>query len=1019
MRAATRLLFALALPLAVVAADEREDSDLVRHAYEDRLYLFVKEKGERYLEQASYNQAGPNTQVVRYCLIAGAVERGAFEESLAGVREFEKRFPEADLAPVVQLLKARSLFEGYVQDGAPLPKEYAGERPAGIIARVRKEQAEKARRSIPEEHFARGLYVQGLDYFSLGDAASYRKANETLLELVTGHRRFPLIEDATFHLAQSYYFIDEFERALRFFKDLVEAGQKSKRLAEYVFWKGQCLFELKRLDEAHRLFDQALALDPPPHTRADLYYNLGWLFSYEGRNGDARECFRKLIMSPELQKHAVRYLDSARYKLASLLMIEKQYREGLAEILPVLESPILRHKAALLAGQFHYHLGEQEMAMERFKVADQSPDPIVRLEAEKSQALVFFDQGRYGDSQRILDELRKKEVPVDLKIDVMLQIAEVAFARGDTYTAQEIYQDLLQEKNSSLLPGLYYKLGQCSMKTHPLVELLFARQKLGLIPEKEIKAHPRIKLLLGQLDLVYPQLWELAGQQGAGLTRDRIIEIMLAVTGAEPQALNDEALKIFHKAISIKKAKEIELATDKRLSEEEKLAKAERIATAKFRLLCDKFSELYAQGKLPKYDDPAATLKELVEPHPELQARTVRAYLEKVLEIRSESPFQALAYHDLSRLLLDEGLVSDAIACLEKAVRFAGHQRDKTRFLYQLALTQYKAGGVPEMDAQARTTHIKSALANLNLMEELQPNELQEPIASLRFKCYRAIHDHVRAEETLQRYLSTGGPAQDRMEEQLIQYYFDLQQPLKAAQQKLRYAARLKAAQPELYQRQAFEAALVYQTHQDPDWIKKGEDLMLALAEELPPSEWTLRAALKAINILHARGKNDKANELAGSFAEPRDMSPELQMEKEMALAFHELALGRAPMAIQRFREVMSHAVAGSPLRAQAFLQVAELLRDSSPEESADVYHQFYYLFPEHQLREEALKWCLRLRIRNLQNKGGADEIRHKEEIRLLISKLSEAQDREKLISSLEGGNTGAPAPHGNPPAAP
>ncbi len=977
-----RHLFLLTLLFApaIVTCGDAESLLLIRQAYEDHLYLQVEERSRRYFQDAGNDAINSESEQVILLYISSLCERGLWEEALKKVLSFETDHAKSPLLPTALFFTAKCLYEGWIVNGKVIPESVSDTRPAEILENILPQLADSSRifGNLP----AQGLFIQALDYFDRANGPSYALANETFQKLYQNHKNFSFIEDVEFYLGQSYYFMGEYERALKFIERLSAKHKRSIRYPEFLYWKGQCLFELNQLDQAEKVFGEALNAKPEPSTEADVLYSLGWLHAYAGRRDRSILTFQSLL-SPELEPYAKRYSDSIRLKLSNLFYVDKRIEEGLDILKPVLNSPILRHRAHLMMARFYLQQSNWQAALDNLLQAELSDDLLVATEARKLKAQSFYEMGRLEESLQILTQMENGEIPLEVKLDIQLQKAEVFFACNEVYQARNIYLDLLEENDPTLNPGLYYKLAKCSMRTSPLAELLHDRGRLKFLSGTELVKSKSLANLENKLENALTNLWSLAAQTDAPFNRKRILEILELVCSnyqskEEPSddkipAPDDEALQ--------------------------------------FTTLKKTYIELFRAGTLIP-EKTTDMLAELAMPLPQLQNTTVRSYLEKIIDLKTETPFLALAYYESARLSLEQNQWMDAAAGFTKAIDHASHPDNRSLYLFQLAVTHYqmaesieidKETGKP-VDAKRKTSLLKNALARLEQLESEKPDYGRLDVTRLKFNCYRQLNDFRLAEKCLQTFLDQGGKAEEvnEIEELLISFYLAQGNPLKAAMQMEEYAG-LVIKDDNTYSRLIYQAAQIYlENTREETWVKSGEDMMLALSKALPANEWTFRASLKSINILHSRGELEKANDLAAGFQEPHGLSQELLMEKEAALAFHELALGRPEDARQRFSVIMQQAPAQGALRAQAYLKFAELSAKDHPGAAADAYYDFYYLFPGHPFRQEALQRCCRNRITLYRSNKPEPQVER--ELRILISKLENHSNRAQLLSFLEKG---------------
>lgn len=488
-------LFAQVLSLA---GGEMEEYMAIQRAFADRMYLYVREKATRYLNNPRFDQRSQRAKDVHMFAIASAVERGSWQEALTQAQEFEKSFADPEYIARSTLYKARALFEGWREQGRDLPEEYKDKQPSTLLKGLDD-------RLVAEEK-AMMLYIRGKDFFFRGDEY-YDRAARDLGELVMYYLDFPRYEDARFFLNKTRFFLNQTAMALTGFKKLIAENPNSHRSPEYHFWQGECHYELGDLDKAKESFLEGLRLSPSLSTEADIRYNLGWLYAYRGETRKAEDSF-KLLFTARLHAAAARYHDSAAYKLASLKMLDDDFQNAVEIVSPVIrEHSALKFEAALLSAQAYYGMREWNKALELAELAEKSDKQDVAFEASKIRSMTLNELGKHDEALTVLNRLLSRELPLDSKIAVLLLKAETNFFAGDYYEAQAIYRDLLTEEKPNLMAGLHYKLARCAMKTNPLVEVYYHFQE----NKDEIQTNWRVEeLFVPRLRNTFNQFWAMA-----------------------------------------------------------------------------------------------------------------------------------------------------------------------------------------------------------------------------------------------------------------------------------------------------------------------------------------------------------------------------------------------------------------------------------------------------------------------------------------------------------------------------
>ncbi|MBF0198460.1 MAG: tetratricopeptide repeat protein, partial [Planctomycetes bacterium] len=350
------------------------------------------------------------------------------------------------------------------------------------------------------------------------------------------------------------------------------------------------------------------------------------------------------------------------------LVLLKRFSSALEVIAPLLEESSLKDEASLLAAQAHVQLGQWPQAKKRLNECRESGKDSIRLEAEKNLGMVYYELKEYDDALGMLKQLVEREVPLDYRIEIKLQMAEVYFGQGDAYMAQDIYNDLMHENNRSLEPGLHYNLARCAMVTNPLVECFFMRDKYkekGLGGSKLKKAELNDRVLK-----VLTEYWTMVSDGETDLSKNKILEIAKGILGLDFAKRETDFTEKFKKIY-------------------DGLPKPINIQSDLFRYICEEFQKkFYDEELFPSYNSVKSTLGELGSYYPYLQAVKIKHHLNKIIMTGMDTPFMALAHYEKAMFFKRRNQINDAIESLEHAIRHAVDPDRRSTYLLQLARTQ-------------------------------------------------------------------------------------------------------------------------------------------------------------------------------------------------------------------------------------------------------------------------------------------------------------------------------------------
>ena len=948
---------------------DSEDLQLIQRAYDDQLYLFVEEKAQAFLSVDSRDLQGKFAKEVQHLWIAALVERGAYEEAL-------RRLAQGPLGSQAKYLKARALFGAYVEQGRELPT--GEERPSKLLAEVNGE--------LKGYDKVMGEYVYCQDLYEIGE---FKKASQVLKGIVNGDRLFRHYEVAKFLLGRSLYHEDppRFAEALDLFKSLSAKYPHSLSACRYEFWQGECYFEMNQLHEAEKAFRQALALNPDNETVVDVHYNLGWLYAAMGRLQEAVAELEAVLK--ESREATERYQASARYKLASLLLVQKNPQRCLETLAPILKGSSLEFEASLLAGQAAISMSNWHLALGNLNHARSSPITEINLDAGRLLGRVHLELKDYKTAETILKDLIQREVPLDFRIDVQLQLADIYFGMGDVYRAQDIYVQLLAEKSRKLEPLLHYNLARCAMKSVPLVECIYRRDELlksKAVGRISADGYQTEKLAIeAKVRQVMSRMWIMSNSGSSALNKGDILRALESLGGMTVEAKKNELLASYLKE-GKKQPGEIALESEVLMA------------------LINGFVEaLWKEGSILPYAQVAESLMTLGKYYSGLQVTNISTHLDHIIQMGEESPYLPLAYYEKYQLFQQQGLTGDAIESLTRAIANTAEPKVRAHYLLQLSRREIEAANAVKGDPKTAKFKIKKALGHLDEVEKLTkdvPNELVD----LRFNGYTLLLDYERAEETLiQELANTKAPETMRMlEEKLISFYQKIDRPVKAAQRRLIYAEQLKDINPVEAHHQRYEAGVVLLENEHSH--EEGVRWLQQLAQTTPSNEWTFRAGLKCVGIAQRLGKVEESDALLQKLVlQSSAMDKVLRLEVRMTEGRQFLNKDRATEAAKAFEDVMNETADLPALKTAAMLELGKALKNVAPVKAAEVFLQFYYLFPGHSKSQEALYESCRLQAFSFKKSEGAlRELKTKELLRL-VEKLEQDQDRANMKSYIDG----------------
>ena len=289
---------------------------------------------------------------------------------------------------------------------------WAGGAPGGVVALA----------AVPE---AERLWVVGARAFDDGlyDVA-YRELGRFAERAPTDPRR----GDATFLRGKAAYALGRYLEALAEFQAGEGVPLQVATPGEPIFWQGESLFRLKRVEEASARYALFLQRYPKSPYVADALYSKGFADLELGRGEDASASFSQLLQDyPKSERTG-----PATYTLARELVRQNRW----ADALPLLASFSARYPGSPYLAEVRYLLG-----------------------------LTQIETGRPGDGVRTLEQYIASDPRSDVVPTARLYVAEAQAKAGRLQAALDQYQTLVRTTPAHpLAPQALYQIGDVSVR---------------------------------------------------------------------------------------------------------------------------------------------------------------------------------------------------------------------------------------------------------------------------------------------------------------------------------------------------------------------------------------------------------------------------------------------------------------------------------------------------------------------------------------------------------------------------
>ena len=256
---------------------------------------------------------------------------------------------------------------------------------------------------------------------------NFTKIIEKCSKILDRHKTSSLVDDALLLTGKSYWWLQQYGRAERKFKELMEHFPNSELYAEAQLWLSKSYFGQARDKEARDEFrytiERALK-DEQEEIAAQAYFALGEMEHYLNNDQEAAKAYRDgLSLAGGSESHA-----RTQFQLARLEEI----------------------------------LGNKEDAAQAYlRVLDLDPDDDLRLAAELQYARLARETGDIRESMAVLDDMLDNPAYLDKQGEIQIEIAHGLAAQGKIDEAFALYTMIdTTYKNKPEAAEAFYAIGR-------------------------------------------------------------------------------------------------------------------------------------------------------------------------------------------------------------------------------------------------------------------------------------------------------------------------------------------------------------------------------------------------------------------------------------------------------------------------------------------------------------------------------------------------------------------------------
>jgi TolA-binding protein len=237
-----------------------------------------------------------------YRLVSAQFSKGDFAACAGTFEQFAAEFPKSSLAPSAQfqagesrmklgdLQAARDRFAAAVQAAESMPDTGSARKPKPPAKRGEKPRAEKAvsDTKVHEAALLRLAEVQGL-------LEAWKESADTAAQFQRTYPQSPYARLAAFSRGWALENLGQYESAIEAFRSVVQRNERDDTSARCQFHLGECLYGLKRHDEALMELVKVEAVYRNEAWTPKALLEMGRVLEAKGEKDKAQDQFKALI----------------------------------------------------------------------------------------------------------------------------------------------------------------------------------------------------------------------------------------------------------------------------------------------------------------------------------------------------------------------------------------------------------------------------------------------------------------------------------------------------------------------------------------------------------------------------------------------------------------------------------------------------------------------------------------------------------------------------------------------------
>lgn len=256
----------------------------------------------------------------------------------------------------------------------------------------------------------------------------------------------------TYQSAELRYTKGECENAVTEFDNYLSKYPQGSFVLNSNFYRAQCLYQQKKIDEALEAFAYVLSLPNNPFTEKSLLHSASIYFGEKRRYENALEMYSRLETSADFPENITAAI--AGQMRCHFLM--QHYAEAITFAQKVLladnTSPELQNEAHLIYGKSSFNLNDLTAAQTQLTFLSKLPGSAAVAEAKYLLAMIQYMLNNYKESQKICFEIVNQVPAYDYWVAKgFILLGDNYLALKDTFQAKETYKSIVD--NYERLPS--------------------------------------------------------------------------------------------------------------------------------------------------------------------------------------------------------------------------------------------------------------------------------------------------------------------------------------------------------------------------------------------------------------------------------------------------------------------------------------------------------------------------------------------------------------------------------------